>query len=109
MKIGVSLPVREMGSDISAIRAFAQLAEEIALAKSGQLDHLAVNTLLQDRHLTGEDDVHADAHVPLRDDCLIGAEAASMENAAEALAHLAGGLQERTLRRDRWAGHHQLD
>ena len=29
MKIGVSLPVREMGSDISAIRAFAQLAEEL--------------------------------------------------------------------------------
>ncbi|MFP6681805.1 MAG: LLM class F420-dependent oxidoreductase [Gammaproteobacteria bacterium] len=29
MKIGVSLPVREMGNDISAIRAFAQLAEEL--------------------------------------------------------------------------------
>ena len=29
MKIGVSLPVREMGNDIGAIRAFAQLAEEL--------------------------------------------------------------------------------
>ncbi len=29
MKIGVSLPVREMENDISAIRAFAQLAEEL--------------------------------------------------------------------------------
>ena len=29
MKIGVSLPVREMGNDISAIKAFAQLAEEL--------------------------------------------------------------------------------
>lgn len=32
MKIGVSLPVREMKSDLAAIRDFAQLAEELGLA-----------------------------------------------------------------------------
>ena len=31
MKIGVSLPVREMKNDLGAIRAFAQLAEELGL------------------------------------------------------------------------------
>jgi probable F420-dependent oxidoreductase len=31
MKIGVSLPVREMQNDLGAIRAFAQLAEELGL------------------------------------------------------------------------------
>ena len=37
------------------------IAEEISLAKGGQLDHLAVDTLLHDRDFPGEDDVHADA------------------------------------------------
>ncbi len=32
MRIGVSLPVRELRSDLGAIRAFAQLAEELGLA-----------------------------------------------------------------------------
>ncbi len=31
MRIGVSLPVREMGDDLGAIRAFAQLAEDLGL------------------------------------------------------------------------------
>jgi len=31
MKIGVSLPIREMAGDLGAIRAFAQLAEELGL------------------------------------------------------------------------------
>lgn len=31
MKIGVSLPIREMKNDLGAIKAFAQLAEELGM------------------------------------------------------------------------------
>ena len=34
MHIGISLPIRELGNDIGAIKAFAQAAEDLGLSAS---------------------------------------------------------------------------
>ena len=41
MKIGVSLPVRELRDDLGAIRAFAQLAEELGFTHLRIPDQIA--------------------------------------------------------------------